>query len=327
MDYKNILAEMLGEFRADIDRYRSGEKDRYFYKCKHTEKYYYIDENYGARGRVLYGLRFDAAEVGEPEREQMVRELFEQEIIAREKSSFQGIGANLELLSVLMEQYRKPEDKPMYERAKNANFDCYCGFGIDESYAVQYPADIFEYSLVDSIYLASELDMKEKLLRLVDIYKAEGLEGDRVLMFRRFARMTGRDDDREIAVKGCYERAFGCEPADMKGQMEQLSAAEAMIEWLCDKGEISDAFALFKKHTDVLRSANGRTFFEMAHLIMKADNALIRDVWKICRKSIKQDMTNKRLYPICYSIIKSCAELAGDQLTYTLFDRLDRKNK
>lgn len=38
----------------------------------------------------------------------MVRELFEQELIAREKASFQGIGGDLELLAVLMEQYRKP---------------------------------------------------------------------------------------------------------------------------------------------------------------------------------------------------------------------------
>jgi hypothetical protein len=327
MDYKNILTEMLGEFRAEIDGYRSGEKDRYFYKCKHTEEYADIDENYGARGRLLYGLRFGAAEVGEPEREQMVRELFEQEIIAREKSSFQGIGANLELLSVLMEQYRKPEDKPMYERAKNANFDCYCGFGIDESYAAQYPADIYEYSLVDSIYLASELGMKEKLLRLVDIYKAEGLEGDRILMFKGFARMTGRDDDREIAVKGCYERAFSGESADMNGQMDQLSAAEAMIEWLCDKGEISDAFALFKKHTDVLRSANGRAFFEMAHLIMEADNALIRDVWEHLSTYLARDITDGKLYPICLQDAKKCAELAGAKLTVRQLEKMQKTNR
>ena len=327
MDYKQILDDMLGEFRADIDRYMSGEKDRYFYKCKHTEEYADIDENYGARGRVLYGLRFGAAEVGEPEREQMVRELFEQEIIAREKSSFQGISSNLELLSVLMEQYRKPEDKPMYERAKNANFDCYCGFGIDESYAEQYPADIYEYSLVDSIYLANELDMKEKLLRLVDIYKSEGIEGDRILMFRGFARMTGRDDDMEIAVKGCYERAFGSGTVGVREHMQRLSAAEAMIEWLCDKGEISDAFALFKKHTDVLRSANGRAFFEMAQKIMEKDNALIRDVWGHVSLYLFKDITEGKIYPVCLQDARKCAEMAGAKLTVRQLEKMQKKDK
>lgn len=326
MDYKKISAEMLEEFGTEIGKYRSGEKAQYFYKCKHTENYGDVDENYGRRGRVLYGLRLGAAQVDEPEREQMVRELFVQEIIAREKSSFQGIGANLELLSVLMEQYRKPEDKPMYERAKNANFDCYCGFGIDESYAAQYPANIYEYSLVDSIYLASELDMKEKLLRLVDIYKAEGLEGDRIFRFKYFAEMTGRPEDREIAVKGFYKCAFDGDASDMKIKMHRLTAAKDLIKWLCENGEANEAFGLLKKHTDVLRSANGKAFFEAAQNIMTADNGLIRDVWGHISMYLASDITGGKLYPVCLMEAKNCAEMAGAKLIVRQIDKMQKKD-
>lgn len=60
--------------------------------------------------------------------EDAVRELFETEITARENESFQGIGANIEILTVLLRKYDNPNDESLFERAKNANFDCYCGY-------------------------------------------------------------------------------------------------------------------------------------------------------------------------------------------------------
>lgn len=324
MDYKAILGEMKQRLSAEAERYPAGEKARYFYKCKHTEQYGDTDENYSARGRLLYALRFGAVEVGEPEREEMVRELFEQEIISREKESFQGIGTNLELLAVLMEKYRKPEDDALFERAKNANFDCYCGFMTDESYAEQYPEDIFEYDLEDSIELAHDLDMNDKVLELADIYKAEGLDGDRIFVFSWFAKYTGRPEDEELAVKGCYKRAFEGNISDKSAEMRQLTAVKRMIEWLCDNGNAAEAAALFKKHTQLLRSANGRAFFEEALNIMNADNALISDIWAHTRGFIAKDIMEKRFYPVCYGVAKNCAELAGDVRTASMIEVLEK---
>ncbi|SFD01211.1 hypothetical protein [Ruminococcus albus] len=326
MDYKETFTEMLEEFGTEIGRYRSGEKAQYFYKCKHTENYGDVDENYGRRGRVLYGLRLGAAQIDEPEREQMVRELFVQEIIAREKSSFQGIGANLELIALLMEQYRKPEDEALYQRAKNANYDCYCGFMTDGSYADQYPADIFEYSLEEGISIANDLGMKDKVLRLVDVFKAEGLDGERIFRFKYFAEMTGRPEDREIAVKGCYKHAFDGDASDMKIKMHRLTAAKGLIKWLCENGGANEAFGLLKKHTDVLRSANGKAFFEAAQDIMTADNGLIRDVWGHISMYLAKDITDGKLYPVCLVEAKNCAEMAGAKLTVRQIDKMHKKD-
>ena len=324
MYHKGQLTEIKRRLSAEAERCMNGEISRYFYKCKHTDEYGDTDENYSARERLLYALRFGAAKIGEPQREQLVRQLFEQEIISREKSSFQGIGANLELLAVLMEQYRKPEDEPLYERAKNANYDCYCGFETDESYAEQYPEDIYKYNIEDSIELAHELDMTDIVCELVDRYKAEGLDGDRIFVFSWFSKFTGRADDEEIAVKGCYARAFEGDDPYNRSVMRQLSAAKRMIEWLCAHGDAKGAATLFIKHTDILRTANGRAFFEEALNIMKADNALIGSIWAHTSGFFAKDIKENTFYPVCYGVAKNCAELAGDEKTASIITYLEK---
>ena len=326
MDLKDIQKKMTDIFAADVDAYLRGETDKYHYKSLVHETYGNTDSNYDNRGRLLYGIRFGLREIPEPQREQMVRELFGQEIISREKVDFQGIGQDLELLSVLMEKYRKPEDEPLYDRAKNANFDCYCGYMKDGSYADSYPGSIDEYDLEDTIHLAGMLDMTDEARELVDIFKSQ-TEGDALIgKMSTFARYTKRDEDKELAVVLSYNRAFGGADSGIS-DIDKLIAAENMTDHLMEKGETDKAYELWLKHSDVLRCANGRTYFRIAFDLMKADSSRIRDIWKRCRKNIKQDMTNKRLYPVCYGVIKNCAELAGDKLSYALFEKMEQQNK
>lgn len=78
MDINRIKSKILDIVAEDVDRYLSGEKDGYFYKCEHTKVYGDTDANYSRRHRLLLGLRCGVREIGEPLRENIVRELFEQ---------------------------------------------------------------------------------------------------------------------------------------------------------------------------------------------------------------------------------------------------------
>ena len=128
MGYIEIFREMISGFRTDVEKYIDGEKSDYLYNPKRTEENGITDSNYLNRQRLLYGLLYNVCRLEEPKREAIIRELFETEITSRQEDSFQGIGENLEMLTYLMRKYRREEDKKLFETAKNANFDCYCGY-------------------------------------------------------------------------------------------------------------------------------------------------------------------------------------------------------
>ena len=197
MGYIDIFREMISSFRTDVEKYIEGEKTEYLYKVKHTEDYGNTDANYINRQRLLYGLLYNVCKIDEPERENIIRELFETEIKSRQEESFQGIGENLEMLTYLMRPYRSEQDKELFERAKNANFDCFCGYKHDDpdAYVKYYEKSIDKYPIERCIDIAGDLGLKDYACRFVDIYKAEMKEDDTFYSFARYAEYTGRKDD------------------------------------------------------------------------------------------------------------------------------------
>lgn len=59
---------------------------------------------------------------------ELIKFLMENEVKSRENDPFQGIGDALILLSFLLSKFKDPENVWIYERAKCANFDTYCGY-------------------------------------------------------------------------------------------------------------------------------------------------------------------------------------------------------
>ena len=325
MDYKEILSKISDILAKELDRYLSGDKEPYMYKCMRDEQYGDADEHQTDRKRLVYALQFGLREINEPLREQMVRELFEQEVISREKESFQGIGSSMEMLADMIQPYRKPEDDALLERAKNANFDCYCGLMKDGGYG--YPTDIYEYNLEDSIYMAGEMQLKEQVCTLVDIFKAGRLDTQGYEKLRQYAEFTGRPDDRETAVLGYYDCVFKSPVSGKLMEMRGLTAAKHMILLLCDMGDAANAEELLYKHTDVLMSANGRAFYECACKIMETDSSRTKKVWKHVKANNKLSVKDGSFYPICYSTYKKCAELAGDKIAVIAIKALEKKEQ
>lgn len=83
-----------------------------------------VDANATRRLGVLVCLQYDRR----PEDHSLVRYLFEQEVSAREDDPFQGESAALDLGAFLLAGYRRGVDVPLMWRAKQANFDTWCGF-------------------------------------------------------------------------------------------------------------------------------------------------------------------------------------------------------
>ena len=316
MTQKEILNEMLCGLKAELEKYLAGNEADYFYKEVHTEKYGDVDENSEKRSRICYGLMFNVCTIDETVREKMIRDLLEQEIISREKESFQGIGDSLEILTLLMRKYRRPEDEKIFVRAKNANFDCVCGYDPDIGCSSKYydnyrdhAADPEKYSLNSLIVLADDLNMKKYVCMLVDLFTqtCTGVKDYETLLW--FSQYTGRETDREKAVTGFFEQARTSPEAD---DMQRLRAYEEMIALLTEKGEAAKAFSLLQEGSEALRKFNGRAFYDSVFKLMDISKDRAQEIWEYAENFIRKDIAEGELVPVCYSVVKRCAELAGD---------------
>lgn len=317
MTRKEILNEMLCGLKAELEKYLAGNEKEYFYKKKHTEKYGDTDENYSNRTRICYGLLFNVCEVDETVREKMIRDLLEQEIISRENDSFQGVGDSLAILTLLMRKYRRPEDEEIFKRAQNANFDCVCGYDPDIGCSSKYydnyrdhAADPEKYSLERLIVLAVDLHMKKYVCMLVDLFGQTCTSVNDYKKLLWYSQYTGRETDREMAVTKFFESVRTSSEAD---DMQRLRAYEEMIALLMEKGEADKAFSLLQEGSDALRKFNGRAFYDCVYKLMDISGDRAREIWEYTEKFVRKDIAEDELVPVCYSVVKRCAELAGDR--------------
>ncbi|MCH5585174.1 hypothetical protein MK805_09345 [Shimazuella sp. AN120528] len=82
------------------------------------------DVNYQKRYALATALQYDH----QPTDKSLIKYLLEQEVESRQSDPFQGNSDVLMLLSYLLASYREVENVWLFEKAKYANFDTYCGY-------------------------------------------------------------------------------------------------------------------------------------------------------------------------------------------------------
>lgn len=114
---------------STLEEYRNNKDswNHVAYKETHSNNRGNYDANEKARYSLLIQLQYDFQETDR----ELIRFLFEQEVIARENDDFQGIGNALWLGAYLLSKFKDPADIPLLFRAKNSNFDTHCGFDIE----------------------------------------------------------------------------------------------------------------------------------------------------------------------------------------------------
>lgn len=111
---------------TNLDLYRQDKQQwqDFAYFAAESEDRGSFDRNEKQRYATLLAIQYDWHESDED----FIRFLFEQEVIARENDSFQGIGEALWLGAYLLAKFQQPRDTLLFCRAKLANFDTFCGF-------------------------------------------------------------------------------------------------------------------------------------------------------------------------------------------------------
>lgn len=315
MNYKELLYKMMDESRGDAERYLSGDKTDYLY-CKETdEEYGDTDKNYVNRTRLCYQLMYGGYQAEKIE--DAVRELFVTEVVSRENESFQGVGVNLELLTCLLGRYQRPEDDALFERAKNANFDCELGY--DKDHCMKRFKPLEELTLENCIWLADDLGRQDYACKFVDIIKEQPLGLEKLKQLELYAKhATKRMCDREQAVTGIYE-TYLAEPP--KYEWDLCSAAEDYILMLADKGEGDRAAEVFMERLGLLKT-HDRTYYSVGNRLITENVERKAEIWAAIRPAIKK-MFNK-MAPVEYDALAVTAESMGES---KFAERLRKKGK
>lgn len=179
--------------KALLERYRNDKNvwhELGFQQVKNEERGNY-DANEKLRYNVLIELQYDR----KTDDEALIRYLMQEEVKAREKDSFQGIGEALMLGSYLLACFKRSEDIALFWRAKCANFDTFCGYDRQfvllalgtktKAYAEQHVPDCFKEMDWDSEYYYGE-HFQEWWDNLVSNYPASEPEEDDWVLFERY---------------------------------------------------------------------------------------------------------------------------------------------
>lgn len=102
--------------------------------------------------------------------------MFKEELKDRETHSLQGIGNTIHILTYLLKKCSNGHKYDnLFDRAKNADFDCTCGYDIN----FEMSDDIYDNDLIDCIYLCWDLDYKDVMAQFFIVY-SENIENSMV---------------------------------------------------------------------------------------------------------------------------------------------------
>lgn len=181
---QSIIDKYILELNVALESY---DLEQYKYEEAKDEKYGLYDGNYDNRLRLAFALLFYTS-ISDERIENLVRMLFKEELMDRKTNSWQGIGTNLEILTVLLKSHTKSNDKILFEQAKNANFDCHCGYNPDD---INYPRKLSECDIDFCLCYALELGEKENAAQILNDWKCQQTEWNK----RNLNQLRNREKD------------------------------------------------------------------------------------------------------------------------------------
>ncbi len=317
------VEQFLEQAQAELVQAKAGDLTPYRCQLVKGERGQ-TDAHYANRLRLALALQF-----GENQEEALVRTLLEEEILAREGEDFQGIGAALEILTGLLMTFGRQADEALYQRAKNANFDCFCGFTPGQPV---YPRVVEAQDRDLWIELCDALQEKTLLNELVESYLAEQTQWrwDNVQIWRWYEQLRGNELGELRALVKMHELAR------QQGPWDYCAAAQKLAAKLIDSAKYEEAWQVLEQAAPSLAKARtewyslglGRFWLEtcMDILLRLADEALMQVVWQWSVPYIQQIMDN--MHGNLYEKAAQAAELMQDaSLAKELRQHLAEKRK
>lgn len=307
--YQAIWRRMMESHIPMIHKALNGETEDFCYSQTRDKKWGTCDANYQNRLVLSYLLLFFYQDLPEPELEQLVRKLLEEELKDRETNSFQGIGNSLDNLSSLLDRYQRPQDQSLFQRAKNANFDCACRYIVVPLNPNREMAD----SVESAVSIALEMEEYETATQLISVWKTEQNPLQLKDLLYWLKQFPNRKEEKE-----CYEEILKL----TDDPWERCSMYQNYISILIAEQKEEKALELFSKLQSLLPIAKqnwhglglGRNVLETCmDLLLLSEQERQTDLWLWAEPYLAENA--KRLHGNLYQKAIQVAKLMGSTET------------
>ncbi|WP_028329577.1 hypothetical protein [Brachyspira alvinipulli] len=267
-EYYKTLEELLNCLENNDKEKFQINIEPFIYK-EDNESEYTKDKNYNERLKLILSILYHKNRnelMNKKEFEDLLVFLFEEEIKDRQTNSYQGIGTSLEIMSFLFVKLYNDDIekllsryKDLFDKAKNANFDCNCGYGIDD---YNYYNERLDELSIDAV-ISYSIDIYELKLfsKLVDIWKGTVKEWDKKNLdkLKYYASFI---EDKESLLE-TNNKLFEMAVKENASNWDIVSALNSYLKSLIDNNKYDYAWQLISKYMYNIKNIQDDKFYNI----------------------------------------------------------------
>lgn len=326
-EYYKTLEELLNCLEND-DKEKFQEKVNIFVYKKDNEAEYTKDKNYIERLKLVLSILYHKNRnelMNKKSFEDLLVFLFEEEIKDRQTNSYQGIGTSLEIMSFLFVKLYNghinkllSKYKDLFYKAKNANFDCNCGYHVDDY--DYYNERLDELNLDSIISYFIDIDESKLLSKLVDIWKGTVKEWDKNNL-DKLKYYESLIEDKESLLE-TTKKFFEMAVQENESNWDIVSALNNYLKSLIDNNKYDYAWQLMTKYMNNIKNIQDDKFYNInlgRYIIERAADIMIninndkleKEIWAFISEPFMVE--HHSFYLKLYEKVLLCCDIVRDE--------------
>ncbi|MEI0748591.1 hypothetical protein [Brachyspira pulli] len=326
-EYYKTLEELLNCLEND-DKEKFQEKVNIFVYKKDNEAEYTKDKNYIERLKLVLSILYHKNRnelMNKKSFEDLLVFLFEEEIKDRQTNSYQGIGTSLEIMSFLFVKLYNDDInkllfkyKDLFDKAKNANFDCNCGYHVDDY--DYYNERLDELNLDSIISYFIDIDESKLLSKLVDIWKGTVKEWYKKNL-DKLKYYESLIEDKESLLE-TTKKLFEMAVQENESNWDIVSALNNYLKSLIDNNKYDYAWQLMTKYMNNIKNIQDDKFYNInlgrfiieraADIMLNINNdKLEKEIWAFISEPFTAE--HHSFYLKLYEKVLLCCDIVKDE--------------
>ncbi|MBR1528442.1 MAG: hypothetical protein IJ642_03950 [Oscillospiraceae bacterium] len=238
MTHQELLQNMLSGWETYYHQIMNGDFSEVCWKEGHDKTYGTYDIQANTRLKLCCYIFYYHKDVPK----ELLLWLFREECQNLETNSFQGVSQAIQILTILL-SVSEDHHPGLFERAKNANFDCYCGYECETELFRRTMKELPDFDAYRCLSLAYDTSETDYALQFFDMMKAEYVikeEADcRTLIW--WNDQLGRSADNEPLLRKSMEFAV-----IKNSPWEIISAHYDLLKFFTEQKNFSEACQEFE---------------------------------------------------------------------------------
>ena len=326
-NYYKVFEELLTSLENNDKEKFQINIEAFIYK-EDNEAEYTKDKNYTERLKLVLSILYHKninELMNKKSFEELLVLLLEEELKDRESNSYQGIGTSLEIISFLFvrlynDNVKKllSKHKDLFDRAKIANFDCNCGYGVDE-YGY-YNERLDELSIDSVISYTIDIDELELLSKLIDIWKGTVKEWDKKNL-DKLRYYESFIDDKESLLETA-KKLFEISIEENADNWDIVFSLNNYLKSLIENKKYDYAWQLISKYMSNIKNIEDGNFYDVnlgRYIIERAADIMLnindketeKEIWAFISEPFMAE--HHSFYLKLYEKVLLCCDIADDK--------------